>query len=64
MEISHSSVGSDIYRAVIDLDRYLYLVENKYDDWYKGELFIARSDQKSKKRPPAEVAVPNSSPWF
>ena len=42
MEISRNSVDSDICRTVIDLDRYLYLVENQYDVWYKGELFIAR----------------------
>jgi hypothetical protein len=47
VEISRNSVDSDICRAIIDLDRYLYLVENQYDVWYKGELFIARGDQKS-----------------
>jgi len=41
VEISRNSVDSDICRAIIDLDRYLYLIENRYDVWYKGELFIA-----------------------
>jgi len=44
LEISRNSVDSDICRAIIDLDRYLYLVENRYDVWYKGELFIAHRD--------------------
>jgi hypothetical protein len=42
MEISRNSVDSDICRTIIDLDRYLWLIERGYDVWYKGELFIAR----------------------
>ncbi len=42
MEISRNSVDSDICRAIIDLDRYLRLIESGYDVWYKGELFVAR----------------------
>jgi hypothetical protein len=42
IEISRNSVDSDICRAIIDLDRYLRLVENGYNVWYKGELFVAR----------------------
>jgi hypothetical protein len=42
MEISRNSVDSDICRAIIDLDRYLRLIENGYDTWYKGELLIGR----------------------
>jgi hypothetical protein len=43
-EVSRNSVDSDICRAIIDLDRYLRLVENQYDAWYKGELFVARKN--------------------
>lgn len=42
LDISRNSVDSDICRAIIDLDRYLRLIENGYDVWYKGELFIGR----------------------
>jgi hypothetical protein len=42
VEISRNSVDSDICRAIIDLDRYLRLVENQYRVWYKGELLVAR----------------------
>jgi hypothetical protein len=41
LEISRNSVDSDICRVLIDLDRYMYLVESGYDVWYKGELFVA-----------------------
>jgi len=40
LDISRNSVDSDICRAIIDLDRYLRLIENGYDVWYRGELFI------------------------
>jgi hypothetical protein len=40
--VSRNSVDSDICRTIIDLDRYLHLMENQYDVWYKGELFVAR----------------------
>lgn len=40
-EVSRNSVDSDVCRTIIDLDRYLHLVENQYDVWYKGELFVA-----------------------
>ena len=49
LEISRNSVDSDICRAIIDLDRYLFLVESRYDVWYKGELFIARRDRAGKR---------------
>ncbi len=42
LEVSRNSVDSDICRAIIDLDRYLHLIENGYDVVYKGELFVAR----------------------
>ena len=41
LEISRNSVDSDICRTIIDLDRYLHLIENGYHVWYKGELFFA-----------------------
>ncbi len=40
-EVSHNSVDSDICRTIIDMDRYLHLIENGYDVLYKGELFVA-----------------------
>jgi hypothetical protein len=40
-EVSRDSVDSDICRAIIDLDRYLYLMERGYKVWYRGELFVA-----------------------
>jgi hypothetical protein len=42
LKISQNSVNSDICRSIIDLDRYMYLVENNYCVWYKGELFVAQ----------------------
>ncbi|MGD8501484.1 MAG: hypothetical protein PVJ86_12600, partial [Phycisphaerales bacterium] len=42
LEVSRNSVDSDICRAIIDLDRYLRLPENRYNAWYKGELFVAK----------------------
>lgn len=44
IEISRNSVDSDICRAIIDLDRFLRLVENRYNVWYKGELFAAHKN--------------------
>jgi len=44
LEISHNSADTDICRAIIDLDRYLYLVEKGYNVWYRGELFVAERD--------------------
>jgi hypothetical protein len=41
LRVSRSSVDSDASRAIIDLDRYLYLVEHGYRVWYRGELFVA-----------------------
>jgi hypothetical protein len=49
LEISRNSVGSDICRAIIDLDRYLHLAESGYNVWYKGELFVARRDRTGKR---------------
>ncbi len=42
--LSSNAADSDISRTIIDLDRYLYLVENGYDAWYQGEMFIAIAD--------------------
>ena len=44
MEASRNSVDSDVCRTIVDLDRYLHLVENQYGVWYKGELFVARKN--------------------
>jgi hypothetical protein len=41
LEVSRNSVDTDICRAIIDLDRYLLLVEKGYNVWYRGELFVA-----------------------
>jgi hypothetical protein len=40
-EVARHSADSDICRAIIDLDRYLYLVEKGYTVMYQGELFVA-----------------------
>jgi len=40
-EVCSSSINSDICRAIIDLDRYLYLSEQGYHVWCRGELFVA-----------------------
>jgi hypothetical protein len=42
LEISSNSVDSDICRSIIDLDRYLHLIENRHKVWYKGECFVAK----------------------
>ena len=49
LEVSRNSADTDICRAIIDLDRYLYLVEKGYNVWYRGELFVAerRSSENS-----------------
>ena len=39
--VASYSADSDICRAIIDLDRYLYLVEKGYKVEYQGELFVA-----------------------
>jgi hypothetical protein len=39
--IARHSADSDICRAIIDLDRYLYLVEKGFSVLYQGELFVA-----------------------
>lgn len=41
LEVARNSADSDICRAIIDLDRYLYLIEHGYNVWYWGELFVA-----------------------
>lgn len=41
LEACRNSTDSDICRAIIDLDRYLRLVEHGYRVWYRGELFVA-----------------------
>ena len=39
--VARDSPGSDICRAIIDLDRYLHLVERGFSVQYQGELFVA-----------------------
>ena len=39
--VARSTPDSDICRAIIDVDRYLYLAEHGYDVCYQGELFVA-----------------------
>jgi hypothetical protein len=39
--VARHSADSDICRAIIDLDRHLYLVENGFKVVYQGELFVA-----------------------
>jgi hypothetical protein len=39
--VAKHSADSDICRAIIDLDRYLYLMENGFSVLYQGELFVA-----------------------
>jgi hypothetical protein len=41
LELCRNSADNDICRTIIDMDRYLFLAENRYDVWYKGELFVA-----------------------
>jgi hypothetical protein len=41
LQVCRSSADNDICRAIIDLDRYLLLVEKGYDVWYREELFVA-----------------------
>ncbi|MCF7974876.1 MAG: SAM-dependent methyltransferase [Phycisphaerae bacterium] len=45
LEICQHSVDSDICRALIDLDRSLYLAEHGYQVWTKGELIVAVNTQ-------------------
>ncbi len=42
LEISRYAAGSGICRTIIDLDRYLYLVEKGYNAWYRAEMFVAQ----------------------
>jgi hypothetical protein len=41
MAVARSSPESDICRAIIDLDRYLYLAERGFRVEYQGELIVA-----------------------
>lgn len=40
-QVARHSADSDICRAIIDLDRHLYLVEHGFRVAYQGELFVA-----------------------
>ncbi|MDH4156904.1 MAG: hypothetical protein OEW00_06470 [candidate division Zixibacteria bacterium] len=39
--VARHSADSDICRAIIDLDRHLYLVEKEFSVVYQGEMFVA-----------------------
>jgi len=41
IEVARNTVDSDICRSIVDLDRYLFLTEQGYEVWCKGELFMA-----------------------
>jgi len=41
LKISRFAAVSGICRTIIDLDRFLYLVEHGYNVWYRSEMFIA-----------------------
>jgi len=40
-DICRNAAESYICRTIIDLDRYLYLVEKGYHVWFRGDLFVA-----------------------
>ncbi|HUV29530.1 MAG TPA: hypothetical protein VMY05_00370 [Acidobacteriota bacterium] len=48
--VARHSADSDICRAIIDLDRYLYLVEKGFSVLYQGELFVAERRVKGEKK--------------
>lgn len=52
LAVAQRSTESDICRAIIDLDRCLYLEERGFDVWYRGELFVAE------RRPKAPASAP------
>ncbi|UCG62155.1 MAG: hypothetical protein JSV52_02400 [Candidatus Zixiibacteriota bacterium] len=45
LEVARYSGDSDICRAIIDLDRYLYLIERGFKVVYQGELFVAEREE-------------------
>jgi len=47
LAVARNTPDSDVCRAIIDLDRYLHLMESGYDVWYRGELFVAEMTQPS-----------------
>lgn len=49
LEMSYFSVDSSLCRTLIDLDRYLRLVEEGYRVWYKAEVFIAKKVQSAER---------------
>ena len=40
-DVCRNAAESYICRTIIDLDRYLYLVEKGYHVWFRGDLFVA-----------------------
>ena len=47
LKVSRNSVDTDLCKTIIDLDRYLLLVEKGYNVWYRGELFVAKKTGKT-----------------
>jgi hypothetical protein len=44
MAVARDSAGSDICRAIIDLDRYLHLTEQGFQVEYLGDLLVAERE--------------------
>ena len=49
IEVARNTVGNDICKSIIDLDRYLHLAEAGYDVWYRAEMFVAQKDTKAQR---------------
>jgi hypothetical protein len=49
LEMSYFAVDSSLCRTLIDLDRYLHLVEKGYRVWYRAEVFIAQKTLSAKR---------------
>jgi hypothetical protein len=56
LAVARDSPDSDVCRAIIDLDRYLYLVEQGYRVEYQGELLVAERENRARpSRPPLRL---------
>ena len=57
LAVARDSADSDICRAIIDLDRYVHLVEKGFGVLYQGEMFVAeRKAQTGSSRPAGSLA--------
>ena len=54
IEVARNTINSDISRSIIDLDRYLHLVEAGYHVWYRAEMFVA---ELASKQSPEEASL-------